>query len=80
MQRRQDRKEKELKVLVEITVTWHEPDAKAEGEWRRWSCKRRPSRVLYRSSKSEIHKPETILNDLNSKLFLNLLNLNLFRI
>jgi hypothetical protein len=33
MQRRQDREGKEPKALVEITVTWHEPDAKAEGKW-----------------------------------------------
>ena len=42
-----DRKEKEPKALVEITVTWREPDATAEGEWRRQSCKRRSPRVLY---------------------------------
>jgi hypothetical protein len=42
-----DCKEKEPKALVEITVTWHEPEATAKGKWRRQSCKRRSPRVLY---------------------------------
>jgi len=32
MQRRQNRKGKEPKALVAITVTWHEPEATAAGE------------------------------------------------
>lgn len=50
VQRRQDRKEMEPKALVEITVTWHNPDATAEGKWWRSSRKMRSPRVLYLTS------------------------------
>ena len=46
VQRGQDRKEKEPKALVEITVTWQEPDATAEGKWRRPSRKKRSPFVI----------------------------------
>ena len=49
MQREQDRKEKEPKALVAITVTWHEPEASATGKWRRPSRKMRSPYVLYLS-------------------------------
>ena len=46
VQRGQDRKEKEPKALVEITVAWQEPDATAEGKWRRPSRKKRSPFVI----------------------------------